>query len=230
MALSDFVDEVRNNIKRDINGVSDARIHRWVNWAQNYLADLHTYEEMKVRTTDSVTVASSNSLAWPTRMKDLYTATVQDGSSSAKMIYVPARSFDVIVPRAVANSEGKPVYYVDYGSSFELYPIPDAVYTINLRFSRYPEELALDADESDMLRKDALITAMATTFGFWSLREVEDAAYWGGELVPPLYDASLMSDHNAEDWVPIMRGFGGGGNSVPMIGDWWTNPFMGRAL
>jgi hypothetical protein len=67
---------------------------------------------------------------------------------------------------------------------------------------------------------------MATTFGFWSLRELEDAAYWGGEIVPILYEASLTGDHSAEDWVPIARGFGGVG--ATLSGQWWLNPFTGR--
>lgn len=228
MDREDFRDEVRENIKRDTDGVSDARINRWINWAKDYLADLHTYEEMRVRDTSKSTTGSDNSLAWPTRMKDLYSATVQDGARSRKLIYVPARDFDRVVPRAATYTENLPEWYVDYGSSFELFPIPNTTYNVPMRISQYPIDFADDDAVCALLRKDALITAIATTFGFWTLREIEDASYWGGELVPALYEASLTGDHSAEDWVPIARGFGGAPATV--TGQWWTNPFTGRSV
>jgi hypothetical protein len=229
MDREDFVDEVRENVKRDVSALSAARIQRWVNWAQQYLADLHTYEEMRISDATAVTVDGNNSLAWPTRMKDLYSMTVQDGARSQKLTYVNARNFDTTVPRILTYSEGLPVYYVDFGSTFELFPIPDAAYYLNRRFSQYPIDLATDASTSPLLRKDALISAMTTVFGFWSLREIEDAAYWGKEIVGPLFTASLTGDHSAEDWSPIARGFGNAGQST-LSGQWWLNPFTGRTV
>jgi len=229
MIRSEFVSETRENIKRDTNGVSDTRIQRWINWAQGYLSDLHTYEEMRISDSDSFTVDGDNSLAWPTRMKDLYSMTIQDGARSQKLIYVKARDYETIIPRAATYSENISKWYVDFGSTFELFPIPDAKYFLNRRFSQHPADLILDATASSLLRKDALICAMATVFGFYSLREVEDAAYWGGEIVPALYEASLTGDHSGEDWVPVARGFGGG-SEVSLSGQWWTNPFTGRSV
>lgn len=226
MIYTEFISEVRENIKRDTNGVSDARIGRWTNWAQDYLSDLHTYEEMRQTDVSLSTADGDNSLAWPTRMKDLYSATVQDGSRSRKLIYVIARNFDTIVPRVATYSEGLPEWYVDFGSTFELFPIPDAVYNVPMRISRYPAPLA-GVGASSLLRKDALICAMATVFGFYSLREIEDAAYWGGEIVPALYEASLTGDHSAEDWTPVARGFNSGAQTS-LSGQWWLNPFTGR--
>jgi hypothetical protein len=227
MTGTDFMSEVRENVKRDTNGVSDARILRWVNWAQGYLADLHTYEEMRIRDVSLSTADGDNSLAWPTRMKDLYSATVQDGARSRKLVYVLARDFDTVVPRAATYSENLPEWYVDYGSSFELFPIPDAIYNVPMRISRYPADIAAGTS-SALLRKDALLCAMSTVFGFYSLREIEDAAYWGGEIVPALYNASLTGDHSAEDWVPVARGFGV--SSATLTGSWWLNPFTGRSV
>ena len=208
--------------------MSDARIDRWLDWAQGYIADLHTYEEMR-KTDDTLeTAASDNSLAWPTRMKDLYSLRLVDGANSRKLTYVPARHFDDIVPRSATYSEGRPDWYVDYGSTFELFRIPDDEYSMTARFSQYPIDFATDASESALLRKDALICGIATVFGFNSLREIEDAAYWGSQIVPPLYEASLTSDHSAEDWTPIARGFGR--PQVTVAGNWWKSPFVGRSF
>ena len=228
MTGADFVEEVRANIKRTSTGVSDARVLRWVNWGKDYLADLHTYEEMRVKDTTKSTTADDNSVTWTTRMKDLYSMTVQDGARSQKLTYVKAREFDTKVPRPLVYSTGLPSHYVDYGSSFELFKIPDAVYSLVIRCSQFPADIASGTSPT-LLRKDALITAIATTFGFWSLREIEDAAYWGQQMVPPLYEASLTSDHSGEDWVPIARGFSTGAQAS-VIGKWWENPFTGRVV
>ncbi|KKN42495.1 hypothetical protein LCGC14_0712560 [marine sediment metagenome] len=228
MDREDFRDEVRGNIKRTVDGVSNARINRWINWAQGYLSDLHTYEEMRSNDTSKSTTASSVVVTWPTRMKDLYSMTVRDGARSRKLVYVHARNFDREVPRPATYTEGLPSWYVDYGSTFELFQIPDAIYNLAIRCSVYPADFGDDDATSTLLRKDALISGVATVFGFYSLREVEDAAYWGSQIVPPLYEASLTSDHSAEDWLPIARGF----QSQPlnMAGQWWTNPFTGRIV
>jgi len=233
MNLEDIYTEVRENIKRTSTAVSDARIIRWVNWAQGYLADLHTYEEMREIYSGS-TIDGTSRYGFPTRMKDVYSMTLQDGSSSRVLTYVTARDFDTNIPRPAVYSEKRSNFYVDYGTNFQLFPIPNSAYSLVLRCSIYPEDFETDgtddAEESDLLRKDALMVAMTTTFGFWMLKEDEDAAYWGNNLVPSLFDASLKTDHSAEDWIPKARGFNSFGGRPALSGQWWTNPFTGRSL
>ncbi len=229
MDREEMRDEVRFNIKRTTTAYPDAKINFRLNWGQDYLADLHTYEEMRVGDTSKATVANDASVAWPTRMKDLYSMVVRDGARSQKLIYVIAREFDTKVPRPLTYSTGLPSHYVDYGTTFELFKVPDAIYSLIIRCSQYPIDFASDAAESALLRKDALIIAVATVFSFWSLRELEDASYWARELVAPLYEASLTSDHSAEDWTPIARGFSTRPGAT-IQGEWWKNPFTGRAV
>jgi len=230
MTTADFQDEVRENIKRDSTGVSDARILRWVNWSKDYLADLHTYEEMR-EIYDGETVADQKRYGFSTRMKDIYDITIQDGARSNKLTYVPARSMDTMIPRTEVWGTGFPDWYVDYGINFELYRTPDDAYDMVLRCSLYPIDLSASTDECVLLRKDALICAIATTFGFYALREIEDAAYWGSVIVPVLFEASLKSDQSAEDWTPVVRGFGdSASNGGQLTGQWWTNPFAGRRV
>lgn len=233
MTIADIYGEVRENIKRTVTAVSNERIIRWVNWAQGYLTDLHTYEEMR-EIYSGATIDGTPRYGFPDQMKDVYSMTLQDGSSSRVLTYTPARRFDHVVPRPATYSENAGGAYVDYGTNFQVFPIPDAAYSLVLRCSIYPTDFATDGtvtttDELGILRKDALVCAVTTTFGFWMLKEVEDAAYWGSNLVPSLYDASLATDHSAEDWIPVARGFSTVGRATPIgSGNWWTNPFTGR--
>ena len=166
MTLTQMQTEVRANIKRTSTGLSDSRITNWLNWGQNLAADWHTYEEMRKNFTGH-TVASVKRYGFPTRMKDIYSLTLQDGASSRKLEYVYPREFDLKIPRPEQTSNGRSCFYVDYGVNFELYRIPDIVYDLNLRCSIYPIELSAAGDVSTLLRKDALICAMATMLAFF---------------------------------------------------------------
>lgn len=214
--------EVRSNIKRTADGVPDVRINMWINWAQTLIADWHTFEEMR-KVYTAVTVNAQKIYSFPPRMKDIYSLTLQDGASSRKLVYVPAKEFEQKIPYPEHITKGRPAWYVDYGTSFELYRIPDKSYTLKLRCSQYPPDLTSDTEKSTLLRKDALIVAVATMFGFLSLRELEDATYWKNEVATPLYMASLASDHSAEDWQPVARAF----DARPVhIGEYWADPLV----
>jgi len=226
MTRSELRDEVRNNLKRSSDALSDTRINRWLNWAQTFIASLHTYREMKTKTTlYTPSDGTSNTVSFPSNLKDLYSITLQDGASSVKLKYIYPRQFDLLYPRPATSGTGRPTMYVDYGESFELYKIPDKQYTLIVRYSKYPSDMSSDTDEPTLKRKDALIVAVATVFGFWSLKEVEDAAYWGKEIVPTLFKASVEADKTDEDWTPIARPFRLKG--VSLEGEWWKNPFIG---
>ena len=229
MDREEMRDEVRFNLKRTVDAFPAAMINTRLNWAQDYISDLHTYEEMRVLDTSKSTTGDSSSVTWPTRMKDLYSMVVRDGARSQKLTYVVAREFDTKVPRPLTSSTGLPSHYVDYGSTFELFRVPDDEYDLVIRCSQYPVDFVDDDAVSALLRKDALLVAVATVLGFWSLRELEDASYWASELVAPLYEASLTGDHSGEDWTPIARGFSSGAQ-VGMQGEWWKSPFVGRNL
>ncbi len=222
-----MVGEVRYNIKRSTDSLADSRIVTWLNWAQELIASWHTYEEMKKNYTGR-TVEGQKRYGFPTRMKDIHSLVLDTGGAdSRKLIYVPAREYDLRVPRPEQSNKGKPHYYVDYGVNFELYRVPDAAYTLRLRCSVFPADLSSDDSTSQLLRKDALICSVATMLGFLSLREVEDATYWKNEFVTMWYRASLEADHSAEDWNPMARGFDSRlTHGTGTIADFYANPLI----
>ena len=217
--------EVRENIKRTATAFADTRIDTHLDWAQERIADLHTFEEMRVSDTFSTTDSVKN-YSFPERMKDIFSMALQDGGSSRKLSYVPAREFDLKVPRTQTYSTGIPSCYVDYGTSFDLFKTPDDIYVVNRRFSQYPRSLSTDTMVSDLVRKDKIIVAGATSFGFWALREVEDAEYWDSIIFAKLMMEAVATDHSAVDWNPIARGFRARG--IGYGGEYWKSPFVRR--
>ena len=223
--MGESIEEIRANLRRTVTALSDARILTWYNWSQRYLADMHTYEEMQVIT--STTTTSAVSLYnFPTRMKDIYTLVLSDSANSCKLVYVNAREFDTKVPSPSSSTTGRPGWYVDYGTQYQLFRIPDSSYTIVTRYTEFPADLVIsDTSQSTTLsRKDALLCGMSTVFGFYALRELEDASYWSGNMVTPLYKASLETDHRDIDWVPVARQYIA---QEDVSGQVWKNPLVG---
>lgn len=213
-------DEVRLNIKRPATGLSDASLNRYINWAQDEVSDRFTFEEMR-RAFVGETVEGERFYGYPARMKDIYTLVLEDTEDSRKLVYYNARSFDRDAPYP-EGLDGTPLWYIDYGTNFELYKVPDDAYSLILRCSVYPEELDDDDTESGLVRKDQLIIAFATAAGFRAIAEEEKVLFWEGQAARML-DRAKETDHSGEDWVPIARGF----STSRVVLD-HTNPWVGR--
>ena len=80
-------EEVRTTLRRKIDALSDIRVNRFINWGQRRLARNYTFPEMK-QYSDVTITADTYRFPFPTRMKDLVSLTLQDGSMSRKLTYV----------------------------------------------------------------------------------------------------------------------------------------------
>lgn len=74
----------------------------------------------------------------PSLNKNILGITIQDGSSSRALTAIYHRTFDRARPRLRETTSDTPTHYIDYGSYFELYPMPDAAYPMHIRYSKYP--------------------------------------------------------------------------------------------
>lgn len=115
------------------------RITQYLNDAQNLVARRVNYygdQDLYV----FPTVVGVNAYNWPANL-----ARVQDLFDPVSGISIPYTSL-----RAMDNSSqtatGAPAWYTIQGSAIRLYPIPDGVYTLNMRYWQMPPALVLDAD------------------------------------------------------------------------------------
>lgn len=81
-----------------------------------------------------------------TRPKDIHSIRLISGSESRKLTYVPHADVDRIIPYPEQNSEGKSLWYTTFGEYAELFPIPDAIYDLSIRYSRWPALLTAGTD------------------------------------------------------------------------------------
>jgi len=166
--------------------------------------------------------------SYPTRMRDIIDISLESGSESRQLEYVHERYFDEVVPRPREDTSDKPRYYVDYGDHFELWPIPDAVYPLHIRFTQFPADLSADTDTSALEDKDHLIIALATAMALDEIMEDEMAERWQKIYAMRLTNAR-KGNNTSEDWRPIAKGFNSY-DSGSAVTQYWKDPFHGRGF
>lgn len=206
--------------------VLSTRMAAWINRAQLWVdrkCDMLQYDFT------SATVTNQQTYSFPSGLRKVYTIRLIDGLMSRKLICVLPWEADKRIPNASSTATQRSEFYVPYGNTFtfQLFPIPDAAYTLELRASLYPSDLVNSTDQSALYNADDAIIAYATMFAFRWLQELKDAADWesyGNRIVKDLnenYDESQQYI----DWSPAADGFSvNGGNSS--VGDYANNPFI----
>lgn len=236
MALTrlQMVNEVLDNLARANTALTRSgtalsdRVVVWLNRAQTYI--LRDYDILFKRSTTS-TVASQQTYAFPSDINAIYSMTIQNGTSSWKLTCMLPWEFDRYVANPSADVSTQSRIYVPYKTTgdFELYPIPDAVYTLNLRYSAIPTELAADSSVTDYsalgIDVDDILIKYATAEGYKYLQELIDSAKWEADAkssAKKMY-ASLRG---YPDWSPLGNGFPGPKYSEYRVSDYWNNPFI----
>jgi len=160
--------------------ITDARYVRWLNLAQMRIARLKVWEELQALDTSLVTVASDKFITEPSNIRKIYTFRLIDGSNSRILTGKPPKSFDQAIPLPSRFAEGRPTVYTRWAGKIELYKVPDAVYSLDMRYSKWPTAFTTGADiVSDLEEKDDALIMLMVSWGFLSLRNLEDATiYW----------------------------------------------------
>lgn len=221
MTLTDFQTAVRLHVKRTTTGLSDANLLIRINWALDYIASAYTFEEMRKDYSFTCSI-TSRYYTFPTNMKDIYDIRI-DASAMVRLKYIQPRDFDQYVPDPAEEDGSEPVYYVDYGTRWQIHPMPATAYTGYLKCSIFPTALATGTDTPLFTKKDRLITAVATAMTFETLQEDELALSWW-KIAQMELQMAIKADHSAEDWEPVARPFS---TQRPVTGQPWKQPFSG---
>lgn len=102
-------------------------------------------------TTNAHTAISTKSydvtVTWGlTRPKDIHDIRLISGSESRSLVYVPHKDVDKVIPYPEQNTTSKSIWYTTFGSYAELFPIPDAIYDLTIRYSQWPAALTSGTD------------------------------------------------------------------------------------
>lgn len=138
-----LVTQVQN--KLDDSQFSSTLIKQFINDAQREVFNTKQLRFMETSTTFS-TVAGSDELGTePTNMQvpiDLcITSPVSYGTKLNFRSYTEVDQW-----QPISLAVGTPTDWYEFGGNIKLYPTPDQVYTITLRYLKTPTELSADAD------------------------------------------------------------------------------------
>lgn len=202
-----------------------ARTTIWANRAQLWVA--RRADLLQAQATAS-TVASQAAYSFPSNFRNIYSIRLIDGTNSRKLSCVMPWQMDNLIPNAAAETTQRSWFYVPYkdAGTFELYPIPDGVYTLKLRYSYWPSDFTSSSATSQFTNCDDALICYTTMFAFRWLQELKDAAYWekaGDEIVD---QAKKLSDeiNQFPDWAPVADGFSVSPSA--QAGDYYNNPFI----
>ena len=183
----------------------------YLNWAQRRIARAYDFYELDDKKTNAATVAEvktypletgTNNLGL-TRIKDIQSLILVDGTNterSRKLERIHYRRFDKRYPRPENYSSNIPSLYVRQGNNIELFRIPDAVYTLVIRYSKWPTPFTTGSQVSDFDDKDELIITAGVLETYLALEEYADAAVWTQRFIGKMKDE--VESEADTDWEP----------------------------
>jgi hypothetical protein len=201
--------------------VTSARKVIALNIAQEQATRYYNWRELESVQTGTLT-ASTKTLTFPTNPRNILSFRLDlDGSRSRKLIHIPVRMWDRMIPEPEAHTEGVPEYYTYYGNAAEMWRIPDSNYKYELRYTAWPTDFTTGSDvASDLLGKDDALLALATSWLLSSLGEHTRARSWF------VRGRAVLKDARSQDIKQTDLGAAGKTAGVSLIGEYWENPWI----
>ena len=225
MQRDQFVTEICDVVGKSVSAsaVSGAllqdRVKTYLNWAQKRMARHYSFHELNTNKETCVTVSdvkrypliSGDNAFGLTNIKDIFSIRLIDSQNSKKLERRSARWFDWKFPRPENYSTGRPSLYIRYGNSVEFFRIPNAAYTLYIRYPRWAVDFANANSVSEFLNKDQLLLCAGVLETYLALEEYKDASIWLTRFKGMLIDA--VHAEGDVDWEPQAEPYGGEGYS-----------------
>lgn len=159
-----------------------------------------------------------------TRPKDIYSIVLDDDESSKKLEYVNAIELDRTIPYPESRTD-KPYTYTRFGDYVELFPIPDAIYSLKIRYSKWPVVFTSITELSPYPEQWDHIIVFLT-------KDIANA-YLNGDYISAGSKASeylklgMMESKYKPDNRMVAKPFNPSGSGY--VGEYWKDPFIKRS-
>lgn len=213
------------------DGVSYLSAQQAINDAQKVIADVQDFDELiTLDETHAVTVANKSTYHLINdflliRPKDVYDIRLMDDADSRKLSWIPYRKLDEAVPYTLETGTDRSNYYLQRGMYIELYPIPDAVYTLYVQHSQWPLTLVADADQTSFLNIDHVIVQLSADMALSSLTPGAETVDWF-KRAQALLGLAVKEEVHRPDQTYIAQPFSP--TKGVGTGSYWLNPWQGR--
>ena len=162
--------------------ISDAQYTTYINLALERLARNHDWFELN-RKADLTLSASGTAAADKvvstsgiTALRDIYSVVIENSARSVRLSGMGAAEFDAAIPLPEYFARNVPQCYTLWTADEMLvHPVPDAAYTMRVRYRKWPAALSADADVPELTRKDDMLIFLTASFIWSLLREVDEA-------------------------------------------------------
>jgi hypothetical protein len=201
----------------------------FLNWGQERIARSYNFDELNVTLETAVTVTDIKNYPMITgtnnlgmvRPKDVASIRLIDAQNSRVLSRWNQRKFDTKFPLPSNYSTGYPSIYIKYGNQIELFRIPNAAYSLYIRYPQWPTSLSTSSSVSDFDTKDQLLISAAILEGYLHFEEYEDVKIWMARFIGQLSD--VIKTTGDMDWEPTREGFSTG-QAGYISGEPWTSP------
>ena len=208
--------------------VLQTRVRTYLNWAQKRVARFYNFHELNTLLETAATVADvktypmitgTNNLGL-TNPKDISSIRLIDSENSRKLTRWSYRKFDKYFPYPTNYSTGRPQIYARWGSNLEFFRIPNAAYTLYIRYPQWATDFSTGDQTSDYENKDQLIMTAGILETYLALEEYKDAEVYYARFLGQLRDAARGEGDT--DWEPEAEPFG---TLMYRSGEPWKDPF-----
>jgi len=114
-------------------------------------------------------------VALPSECRTIYSIRLINGNESSKLIPMTPRTMDNYQPYGIQSSPTQPTHYTVWKDWYQLYPVPDATYTLQIRYLKWQTAFAADSSTAEISYIDDLIAKAASVHIFEMLGEPEMA-------------------------------------------------------
>ena len=213
--------------ERNDSNWASSRLDRFLNRAQRRVAEEHDFSSLKEELTSISTVIDQAFIDLPTTTeegstvpstREIYSIALQDDTSSVKLAGLSRTAFDSMVARPEAHGTARPHSYSVWNNRVDLWRVPDAVYNLHIRRSKWPDYMTNEGPPTEMLGLDEIIVLAAAVQINVSLEKRENANWLFTIYKNRLKDA-IAADQREPDTVHVP--FRGPDRSA----NYWQDPF-----
>lgn len=183
-------------------------VERWLNQAQRRAvieSELRTQEASETY----ATVSEQSGYALPTdfaRLIDIF-----NSETSQLLVPLETKQFD-----SIPASTGRPYFYTVFGSNLTLYPTPDAVYPLTLRYWRLPVDMVAESDTPEIpVQYHELLIAYAMRQAFLRENDLQMAGQWEVQWEKGILKMRGEVQHDTFDGPKQVEGTWGDSQGVP---------------
>lgn len=145
-----LVSDIKRRVKRQFGDESgaqlkDADIIDWINDAQK---EIYTKNNLGQKIGTLPTISGTRTYAFPVDLMRLLSVKF-NGMTLAEMTQ---QDIDTFLPQddGASTVQGTPERYYTYAQTIYLYPVPNLVKNLTIRYNRFPTDVAVDGDNTDV--------------------------------------------------------------------------------